>query len=522
MLLRCLALASFLFATLTTTPAAAQFGGGGGGLGGGGGGFGGGGFGGGGMGGGGMGGVFLDGEGVIRAVKKKPKNAKPQTVSLKDEVARRSDLRQVSLKNIDAQLRKHFSNGGRVENLPEELRGMAGLHRIEFILIDRANKDVLLCGPAEGWVRDLDGRAVGKTSKRPAIEVADVAVAFRAILEGDGEIKCSIDPQKSGLAKALEYDMPTITGEKSQAEQIRADIEERLGMQVVTTGGVPEGSRFARAIVDADYRMKRMAMGIDRVVGLYTHLDAVADLTASGSRKTNLARWWFTPAYDGVECDSDESVFRLLGQGMKLLNEEVLVDDTGNRTGTGRSGTHWDRFSQAFTRMLPQLEQKHTVFADLHNLYDLTMIAGIVKKQGCGDWFRDLVLLDDKLFPIPTEIQPKFAEPVVTTRFAKRTKASEQFVYLGVALGGVSMNPGSVLSTPGFVKSGSRGSSAAPAGRVASSGGSSGGSAGGSTSTADKPTGMKPKETSDAVDLKSVTRIVTGDSWWSDAPSKKD
>ena len=479
---------------------------------------GGGGFGGGGLGGGGMGGVYMDAEGVVRALKKKPKIAKSKASPLAADIAKRSDLRQVSLKNIDAQLRKHLAEGGSAAKLPEELRTMAGLYRIDYLVLDRKNHDVLLCGPAEGWVRDVDGRAIGKTSKRPALDVADVAVALRCVLSGDGEIKCSIDPKKSGLAKALDYEMPAgVTGDKAEAEQIRSEIEERLGMQVVTTGGVPTGSRFARAIVDADYRMKRIAMGIDRVPGLYTHLDAVSDIITTGVKKTNLARWWFTPNYEGVECDADHTTFRLLGQAMKLLNEEELVDESGNRTGTGHSGAKWDRFSQAFTQMLPQLEKNHTAFADLHNLYDLSMIAGVVKKEDCGDWLRGSALLDDKMFAIPTEIQPKFAEPVVTTRFIKRNKGGEARLFIGVALGGVSMNPSSVVGAPGFIRPGG-GSSATSTGRTTTSSSGTSTGTGGSSSTA----ATKSFAAKDTAPLKPVARTVAGEEWWSDGPSSKD
>jgi hypothetical protein len=501
MLSRCWTL---LLVGFIVSPLYAQFGGGGGGgFGGGGIGGGGGGLGGGGMGGG---GVYLDAEGVIRALKKKPKSVKTQTVTLKDEIAKRTDLRQVSLRKIDAQLRKHLGASGKYADLPEELRQMAGLHRIDYIVIDRANKDVLLCGPAEGWIRDIDGRAIGKFSKRPALDVADIAAAFRCVLDGNGEIKCSIDPLQSGLANLHAYEMPRVTGEDAQAQTVQREVEEVLGMQKVTTGGIPEGSRFARAIVDADYRMKRMAMGLDRVAGLFTHADAVANLTVQGSTKTNLARWWFTPAYDGIECDADETTFRLVGQGMKLLNEEVLIDEAGARTGTGKSNPWWDRFSQSFTRMLPQLEKQYSVFADLHNLYDLTMVAGIVKKQGCSDWFAGTTMLDAKAFPIPTEMQPKFTEPVVTTRIIRRNRGGESRFFLSVALGGVSMNPNSVLSAPGFMRGGGSGGKAA-----SSSGGSSGSSSGGGgISSAGKSS--KPSEP-----IAPVARLVKGDDWWSDA-----
>jgi hypothetical protein len=207
-------------------------------------------------------------------------------------------------------------------------------------------------------------------------------------------------------------------------------------------------------MIDADYRMKRMAMGLEKVTGLTTHLDTIAELNdGSPSTRTPLARWWFTASYDAVVSDPDQNVFRFVGQGMKLLNEEVFVDREGNRTGSGRSSANWDKFSQGFSKLLPKLEEKFTVFADLHNLYDLTMVAGLIRQQGAGDWFNGSALLDESAFAIPSGNAPKFAEPVVTVKRTKRSASGDRYLNLiSLALGGVSMRPYEVLGGPSSVK----------------------------------------------------------------------
>ena len=42
-----------------------------------------------------------------------------------------------------------------------------------------------------------------------------------------------------------------------------ANIEQTLGPQQITFSGVPATSHFARVLVAADYRMKRLAMGFE-------------------------------------------------------------------------------------------------------------------------------------------------------------------------------------------------------------------------------------------------------------------
>ena len=409
-----------LSALLLVAPVEAQYGGGGGG-----GGFGG-------------GGVHIDPDGVIRigSPRKRP-GKRPAAPNLSAELAARSDLRKVSLRRLDEQARAALDAGTPISN---DVRLMAGLVKVEYVIFDRDNRDVLVAGPAEGCKIARDGRVVGVTSNRPMLRLEDLACALRNVLTGPGNVSCSIDLQARGLAALARAtpDRPLPTSRR-EARAAREKVARLIDVQTVRTGGVPDGSRFALVMIEADYLMKRVAMGLRKTPGIKTHLDSLVALTDQGVGRPNLVRWWFTPSYEPFLTNEERTIFKLRGQALKLLNEEEFVDANGRRRGTGQPSAA-DEFSESFTDRLPKLEAKMAPFADLHNLFDLMMVAGLIRKQGAGDWLADSALLDPARFEIPTTDQPRFAEPVVTIDF-ERSKKKLRFVY---AYGGVSIEPGRV------------------------------------------------------------------------------
>ena len=60
------------------------------------------------------------------------------------------------------------------------MRYLAGLLRVRYVFYYPDSKDIVLAGPAEGWVPDPAGRIVGITSRRPVVQLQDLVVALRA------------------------------------------------------------------------------------------------------------------------------------------------------------------------------------------------------------------------------------------------------------------------------------------------------------------------------------------------------
>src|SRR5690606_6369392 len=158
-------------------------------------------------------------------------------------------------------------------------------------------------------------------------------------------------------------------------------VRKTLGRQSIRTGGVPDDSRFARVMVEADYMMKQIAIGEVVIKGVSNHLDAVVVRHQYGEESVGLGRWWFVSDYPPLGTNANRTVFRIQGPHLKLLNEEMLLTRDGARIGKGDT-SKTDQFSQDFTAAFPSLETKFPSFSDLRNLYDLVLVATLLDQEG--------------------------------------------------------------------------------------------------------------------------------------------
>ena len=97
--------------------------------------------------------------------------------ALPQDILRRSAMRKISLNRLEKALGESISN-----NRPPEdaMRYLAGLTRLEYVFYYPETQDIVIAGPAEGWVVDASGRVVGMESGQPCLELQDLIVALRA------------------------------------------------------------------------------------------------------------------------------------------------------------------------------------------------------------------------------------------------------------------------------------------------------------------------------------------------------
>ena len=165
------------------------------------------------------------------------------------------------------------------------------------MLVYPEQKDIVLVGPGEGWKVDARGNVVGVTTGRPVMLLDDLLVALRTAAAGR--------PRRHHLLDRSDRRRPApvagLRRQRSTPSAIRttaANIEQALGPQQITFSGVPPTSHFARVLVAADYRMKRLAMGFEPspVRGLPSFLQMIS---AGGKGMSNmLPRWWLEPKYE--------------------------------------------------------------------------------------------------------------------------------------------------------------------------------------------------------------------------------
>src|SRR5690606_19874271 len=114
-------------------------------------------------------------------------------------------------------------------------------------------------------------------------------------------------------------------------------MEEAVGPQRVTVTGVPETSHFARTIVAADFRMKRLAMNFEPapVDGMASFLEMVSG--RRGRLNNFMPRWWLAPSYEPLRRDGEGLAWELRGQGVKCLTEQDFINEAGEREHSGKA-----------------------------------------------------------------------------------------------------------------------------------------------------------------------------------------
>ncbi|MFK7819417.1 MAG: DUF1598 domain-containing protein, partial [Planctomycetaceae bacterium] len=316
---------------------------------------------------------------------------------------------------------------------------LAGLQRIDYVLVLPNEKDLILAGPGEGFAPSPSGRAIGVTSARPPLRLDDLLTALRTVAKG-GQLGCSIDPVAERLAKTQQWIAQNSSPASQQVAVARYEkMAKLLGLQDITLWGLPEDSHLAQVFVEADYRMKRIVMGHEnpRVRGFKSHLAMLKPGTNS------LRRWWFTPYYDTFEKNEDGTAWHFAGQRAQLSSQEEYSNAAGERFDSPHKLASAEKFAQQFTKKFPDLCRNVAVFAELQNVFDLTVFAALLQKEQMAErisWDMSLLMDADRL-PTKTFVP---AKQIPTTANCKSYSGR---LVLGVVGGGVMINPQRTLAT---------------------------------------------------------------------------
>lgn len=333
-----------------------------------------------------VGGVYIDAEGVVTAPPVDGSEALRRTWQqgldpMPADMEALVEQRFVSLRGLEAKIAEAIQSG---ESLTDEVRYLAGLLRVKNVLVyppkDGKPGDIVLAGPAEGWKVDMLGNTVGQTTGRPVLMLEDLVAALRAAEVSNGPgISCSIDPTAEGLARAQKV-ARTLTAAQGPLTAARK-LEQAFGRQTVTVSGVPASSHFARSLVAADFRMKRIAMGFEPapVGDLPSYLDTINPRSVKGNL---LPRWWLAANYEPLARDAEGLAWEIRGQGVQCMAEEDFVDANGEVTrGAGRKQTDANRWAAKMTERFDELSTHDSAFGHARNAFDLSVVSALLTMQ---------------------------------------------------------------------------------------------------------------------------------------------
>ena len=382
------------------------------------------------IGGGNTSGVAVDAEGVLtRTTVEDPtgelarQRVQEALARLDNDVARRSPLRKVSLTRLERIIKERLARG---ESIDDTMHHLAGLTRLKYVFCYPETGDIVIAGPAEAWGEAPSGRTLGIETGRPVLELQDMVVALRTFPPQANRkaplIFCSIDPTAEGLSRMQEFLSGFGRTHSSLDTQfIVNELRDRLGMQVITVGGVSPKTHFAQVLVEADYRMKLIGIGLEEPpVRLASYVERARP--GSGSRNA-LQRWYFVPNYQCVKVSDDALAMELVGDGVKLVGENEVVGSDGSRSVARSSNPASEAFVRAFTKVYPQLADRAPVYAQLRNCIDMAVAAAYIQNQDLYEavgWKPD-VFANEALFAVETYNPPKQVASAVNSMWKGRT-----------------------------------------------------------------------------------------------------
>jgi hypothetical protein len=163
-------------------------------------------------------------------------------------------------------------------------------------------------------------------------------------------------------------------------------------------------------MVEADYRMKLIGIGIEPPpVKMATY---VGRANPNDVARNAMQRWFFTPNYECVKVSEDDLAMELVGEGVKLIGENELVNADGSRANAAAGNKASEMFCKSFTELYPQIAARNPVYAQLKNLIDLSMAAAFIQKQDyyAQSGWKGETLLDEDKYQIETYEAPKTVE----------------------------------------------------------------------------------------------------------------
>jgi hypothetical protein len=330
---------------------------------------------------------------------------------LAPNLARPSDLRKVSLNRLEAAL----ASGA---PLSEEMQNLAGLTAITHVFFYPESGDIVVAGPAEGFALDATGRSIGIATGKATLQLEDLVVAMRAYPPAGGKqqvISVSIDPTQEGLLNMQKF-LARIAGRvrPGDANRIVTGLRESLGLQEVTVQGVSPQTHFAQVLVEADYRMKLIGIGIEQPpVKITSYVQRANPRDVS---RNAMQRWFFTPNYECVKVSEDHLAMQLVGEGVKLISEDELVTAQGGRVINGLAHRASEAYVKEFTAKYPELARKSPVYAQMRSLIDMSIAAAFIQQQ---DWYAQAgwemaFFADEKSYPVEVHQTPKHVESACT------------------------------------------------------------------------------------------------------------
>jgi hypothetical protein len=326
-------------------------------------------------------------------------------------------LRYVSLPRLEAAIAQRQNAH---QPLDAAMLTLAGLQRVQYVLVYPETGDLVLAGPAGDWQATHEGMVDAATG-RPLVRLDDLLTLWRRQKDKGSAFGCSIVPRQEALARTQEY-LASTAGQAIEPSQRRdwlGGLRDSLGVQDVEYYNIDPNTRVAGLLLAADYHMKLIGMGLaEAVPGVKSYLATVRLGPGGQAPPMAILRWWFSIPTSTVEASDARDAFALPANSVQVLSENEMLAARGERVHTGQSDELNSKFAKSFTAEFEALADKYPVYAQLARVFELSLALAVIEKEGLAakvGWSPSL-LLDAERLRLPRLETPKGVETVINHR----------------------------------------------------------------------------------------------------------
>ncbi len=386
------------------------------------------------------GGIFVDAEGLVRDSTLQAAGGSLDDIAAMlgsaaadargDDWRQPSPMRCVSLRRLAQEWIRLQTVG-----LPpsESLYNVGGLSRIEYVMIDPAQPDIVLAGPvggvetSNGWPRD---RQTGAATLQLPVVMAVVRSVFDRQAFG-----CTIDPTNEGIARSMQV-AAQIQQDKIPIGDAADALQTALGRQTVSVFGTAGDGPLGWMLVEADRHMKQLVLGQQPMPrGVPNYLDVVTQMIGQGPPDGQLLRLWFTANPISIRAAADRRTFQLVGRPIQLASEDQRPDQHGNRH-VAAVDARSRQFTAAFNQHFDAIAMKYPIYSALENMYAIAGIAELVRQNMDAGAVQQVLgpLAQDSTSTIATLPTPRVVDSIAVMHTVKHRGKRHHIL---VASGGV-------------------------------------------------------------------------------------
>ncbi|MDO4587726.1 MAG: DUF1598 domain-containing protein [Planctomycetia bacterium] len=336
------------------------------------------------------------------------------------------ESRKISLRRLNDVLIKSAQSEA---PLPDSVRYLGGLTGIDYIVAVPEENDIYLVGPAEGWTVDNTGTVVGKESGSPVLLLEDLLTVFRSWNTETPElISCSIDPTQEAVIRMNELQP---IADISFMEQANKDA---MGLMEIRFSGIPAGSRMAKVLAAADYRMKQLSLGFDQ--SSLKQFPSYFSMINGKNKAGYGQRFWISPEYQTIYHDSDQLVWGVADAQVNTLTERAYFSQNGQAKSSAKKDVAAEKWAKNMSNRYAELSKVEPIFAEAKNCMNIALIVALIYYQNLSAKAHCSLdaLTDPDVLALPNDSVPKN----VPSDSLVRKSGSRGYV---AVTGGILINP---------------------------------------------------------------------------------